>query len=297
MFDDDRSASPVSPVPRRCRRRPPGLDEPLKVLFREHAAELLDLVGEKGASLRSTRVLELNTLTRRLDCLLELERGGVRHYRVVEFEARLRRRSLARFHLYSALLMAQTGCAVQTTVVALEPPAPANDALVLRVRVGGRTANRWRFDLVRLWTLDAALAFERDTPGLLGLVPLLRGGRELGTIARASERLAAGDPPHGLSEAHTALFVRAGRYYTVSELARVMGREKLMQSSIWREARAEGRQEGLEQGLAQGLQHERKLCRAMVARFHPELLGRASAVIDACADREHLERWILEAPV
>lgn len=63
-----------------------------------------------------------------------------------------------------------------------------------------------------------------------------------------------------------------------------------MQSSLWTEALAEGRQQGR-------LAAERELCRAMVTRHQPELLTAGGAVIDACQEPQHLERWILEAPV
>lgn len=287
--------------PPTARRRPPGLDAPLKVLFREHARELIGLLGEPGASVRAARVLELNTLTRRLDCVLEVEQAGRVHQRLVEFETRLRRGALERFLLYAAQLMAQSRQPVLTTIIALQPPAPPGDRLILRVRVGGQTVNRWRFDLLRLWELDAQAALARGTPGHLALVPLMRGGRDLATIAAASARLASSDPPHGLSEAHTALFMLAGRYYTVAELAQILGRDKLMQSSLWQEALAEGRQEGRQEGLRRGrrqgrLRTARALCRALVARYHPTFVEQAGPAIDACDDLTLLEHWSLETP-
>lgn len=207
----------------------------------------------------------------------------------MEFEARLRRPHAARFLLYCAQLMEQTRRPVLLTVVTLAPPAPPDDAFVLEVAVGGRTRNRWSFDLVRLWELDARTALQRGTPGFTALVPLMRGGRDLRLIRAASEVLKRDDPPDGLSETHGVLMALAARYYTVAQLARIVGRDKLMQSSIWREAQREGEREGR-------LLAARRICRALVERHQPGLLPAALTVIERCQSPTQLERWALAAP-
>ena len=66
-----------------------------------------------------------------------------------------------------------------------------------------------------------------------------------------------------------------------------------MQSVIWQEAKAEGRKEGRAEGQ---LKAEREVCRKMVERYHPPLLGEAVPTIEACTDLARLQSWIVEAP-
>ena len=158
---------------------------------------------------------------------------------------------------------------------------------MFRLEVSGRAVNEWRFDVVRLWEEDARKALASDSPGLLALVPLMSGGAELEAIASAARRIERA-LPQGRSDAEAILLLLAGRYYTVEELARVVGREKMIQSSVWQTAKAEGEAKGREAA-------ERELCLALVKKHHPTLSAKATPVIDACDDPSLLRAWALSA--
>jgi hypothetical protein len=85
---------------------------------------------------------------------------------------------------------------VLTTIIYLfrheELPEP-----IFRVELEGREINRWRFDCIRLWELEAQAALDQGLPGLAALVPLMAGGtwprveqavRQIETKAPAEQR-------------------------------------------------------------------------------------------------------------
>ena len=188
---------------------------------------------------------------------------------------------------YNSQLTLQLDAPVLTTVVYLFPPGPRERDLVFRLEVSGRAVNEWRFDVVRLWEEDARKALASDSPGLLALVPLMSGGADLEAIAGAARRIERA-LPQGRSDAEAILLLLAGRYYTVEELARVVGREKMIQSSVWQTAKAEGEAKGR-------VAAERELCLALVKKHHPTLSAKATPVIDACDDPSLLRAWALSA--
>ena len=187
-----------------------------------------------------------------------------------------------------------------TTVVYLFPPGPRERELVFRVGFAGRAVNEWRFDVVRLWEEDAGEALASGAPGLLALVPLMSGGGDLEAIERAARGIERALPQERSPDAEAILLLLAGRYYTVEELTRVVGREKMIQSSVWQAAWAEGKQEGEAEGKAEGeakgrLETERELCLALVKKHHPALLAKAAPVVEACDDPGLLRTWVLSA--
>jgi hypothetical protein len=68
---------------------------------------------------------------------------------------------------------------------------------VYRVALAGREVNRWQFGCVRLWELEAAVALEKGSPGLVALVPLMRGGSDWELLARAVKHVEAVLPSEG----------------------------------------------------------------------------------------------------
>lgn len=72
-------------------------------------------------------------------------------------------------------------------------------------------------------------------------------------------------------------------------MGRIVGRENMIQSSVWSEARKEGLKEGR-------LEARRELCLRMVREYHPALVAPATAAIQACADPVRLAEWIVSAP-
>ena len=66
-------------------------DRPLKDLFRLRPRDLLSLTGDAGATIVSTQVAELPSLSRRVDTVLRLRRGQQSYIRHLEFEMKYRK--------------------------------------------------------------------------------------------------------------------------------------------------------------------------------------------------------------
>lgn len=80
----------------------------------------------------------------------------------------------------------------------------------------------------------------------------------------------------------------AGAHHNAEVLTRLFGREKMIQSSVWQAALAEGQAEGR-------LRAEREVCIELIRKRHPALLAKAIPAIEACEDHEKLGDWILSA--
>ncbi len=194
---------------------------------------------------------------------------------------------VTRCFCYNAQLVLQHARPVLTSVLYLFPPKP-RQGLVFRVVLAGREINRWSFEEVCLWELDARECLARGGPGLLALVPLMQGGRELPVLGEAVKRIERAFPQERLPDAEDVLLALAGRYYTVSELARIVGRDRMIQSSLYVEGRAEGEARGR-------LDAERELCSELARKHHPAVFDRARALIEACGDPARLKEWALAA--
>src|SRR5262249_28473209 len=155
---------------------------------------------------------------------------------------------------------------------------------VFQVVLAGREINRWTFEELYLWELDARQAVKHGAPGVWALVPLMRGGRDHAVFEEAVRRIEKAFPQTGLSEAEDVLLALAQRYYTVTELSRIVGRDRMIQGSIYEWGRQEGR-----------LDAERRLCAALVRKHHPGVFEKARPLIDACQDPDRLESWALAA--
>ena len=258
-------------------------DGPLKVLFQKRAVDLLPLTGDVGATVLSAGPVELHALKRQVDCVLQLERAGETYYRHVEFQGSADAEMATRCFRYNTQLVLQCSAPVLTTVLYLSPPRPRRPP-VFRVLLGGREVNRWRFEQICLWHLEARDALAHGAPGLLALVPLMKGGRDRAILKEALARVESAFPLERLSDAEDVLLALAGRYYTVSELAGLVGRDRMMQSSLYTEGLAEGR-----------LTAERELCHELALKHHPAVFERAKPIIEACEDVARLRKWSLSA--
>jgi len=280
------------------RRRRLQTDLPLKKLFQHRAQDLLGLTGDEGASVRSVKALELQAVRRSVDSLIELEREGELYLRHLEFQARDEPDLFLRCLEYDVLLIRQLGLPVVTTILYVDSDGPAEEP-AYRLRVAGEVLNEWRFGCVRLGDLDPAEAIASERPGMLALVPLMRRA-DLSWVERACRGIESSAPQEQQADLLAIVHVLAEQRYTVEQLRRLVGRERIMQSSIWQEAEAKGREEGREEGRAEGreqvLRVERELCREIVRRCHPALLDWAVPVIESCADPEKLKSWVVQAP-
>jgi len=274
-------------------------DLPLKKLFELRPQDLLEITGDQGATVRSVGERELKELRRHVDCVVELERRGEVYLRHLEFQGQDDPNMPRRCFEYNTLLHLESRLPVVTTVLYVTPPGPSSEP-VYRSQLGAQVLIHYRFECVKLWELDASEAVASGKPGIQALAPLMAGAdlRLLETACRKIERSA---PEPQKPDLLAILHVLAEQRYTGEDLKRLIGREQIMQSIIWQEARAEGLQEGLQEGLAKGrlegeLRAERRVCREMVKRYHPALLEEATPTIDACVDLTRLQSWTLEAP-
>jgi hypothetical protein len=139
--------------------------------------------------------------------------------------------------------------------------------------------------------MESAAALASGAPGLLALVPLMKGAT-LEAIVRADREIARSSSGEAAEQAQSTLIHLAGYHYTVEGLESVFGRRKMIQSSVWQAALAEGQAEGKAEGLVEGL---RLACRVQIRRHHPNLLARAEPLVDGCSDPERLQVWVVEA--
>jgi predicted transposase YdaD len=258
-------------------------DGPLKLLFERYPEDLLALTGDVGASVQRSGPVEIQALKRRVDCVFKLERSGELYYRHIEFQAEADADMPTRCFRYNTQLLLQYGAPVLTTVLYLFPPKPKLEP-VFRVILGGLEVNRWSFAEVCLWELDATECLSNGAPGLLALIPLMRGGIDRALLGEAALRIERAFPDQRLPDAEDVLLALAGRYYTEPDLARMFGRDRMIQSSLYTAGLAEGR-----------LESERELCSALVRKYHSAIAEVALALIASCQDTTRLREWALAA--
>ena len=265
-------------------------DGPLKLLFRRYAQDLLPLTGDAGAQVERAGPVEIQALKRQVDCVLALEKDGERYYRHLEFQSEPDPEMATRCFRYNSQLVLQYGAPVLTTVLYLLPPRPKARP-VFRVVLAGREINRWVFEDVYLFEMDAKAVLARGAPGLLALVPLMRGA-DLDVLEQSMRQIERAFPSERSSDAEDVLLALAGRFYTVSELTRIVGRDRMIQSSLYVEGKSEGKAEGMAEGR---LDEARGFCTTLARKHHPAVFDRLDGIIAACTDRERLEEWAVRA--
>ena len=268
-------------------------DQPLKVLFRTRPRDLLPLTGDAGARVLSAQTLALSAAERSVDLVLFLKRRGERYVRHVEFQARHRADLALRCFEYATRLVAQLRLPVLTTVIYLKPPAPRE--LIFRETLGGTVVHERRFDVVRLWELDAREALALG-PGGASLVGLL-GRADLRAIGRASRQIRRQAPVAQQPDLLAILRSLSQGRYTARQLAGVIPEEVVMDSSLYDKVRDTAHAKGVAKGVAKGrLDEARLLCASFVKRHHSRMAARVLPAIEACTDVARLHRWTLRAP-
>lgn len=267
---------------------PRHTDLPLKILFRTRPQDLLALTGDAGARVLSTRVLELQSVRRTVDFVLELRAGRERYLRHLEFQSRHRPEVLTRAFGYSTQLVLQTGLPVATTLVYLYPPAPPGP-LAFTLRLRGRELNRWGFEALHLWELPAGLALSQG-PGVMALMPLMQG-HDLPLLEEAARRIQAEARPSEQPDLLAILRLLSERRYTQAQLARLVTNEVLMESGLWSQAVTQGKALGR---VEERLRLSRRLCASVARRHHRGLVKRLLPVIERCTDVRRLEAWIVD---
>ena len=266
-------------------------DRPLKVLFERQGQSLLPFIGERRAGVRVTAVeaLELPVSKRTIDSVLRLERGGHVWYRHLEFQAQKDTGLPRRCFEYNSRLILHYRAAVLTTVLYLLPGADKDVPDAFRLYVGDWLAYEWRFDVVRLWEIDAQDALRSGEAGPLALVPLLRGGDEPSRVLEAARRLDAMPRPQG-ADAMSVLLGFAARRYDRATFMNVLGKDPVMQSWL-----SELGVEGEARGEAKGqIKNARQMCSDLVKEFHPGTAAALLPAIEACDRPETLRSWALQ---
>jgi predicted transposase YdaD len=274
-------------------------DRPLKELFRLRPRDLLDLTGDSGAHLVSTGVIELTSLSRRVDTVVRLRRGRQSYVRHLEFEMRYKKGLELRCFAYATRLAIHFRLPVLTTVVLVKKSGPRE--LAYREVLDGRVVHERRFDVVRLWEMDPERML-RLGPGAAALI----GAAEKTTLRllkRAARKIQRETKGVVRGDLLFILQTFSGRGYT-EKLKGEIPKEMVMASSLWAEAVREGRKEGRKRGRQQGreegrlegaLAEARAFCAKLTREHHPEVADRVVPLIDACSDVDRLHEWGLQA--
>jgi predicted transposase YdaD len=230
--------------------------------------------------------------------VLRLERDGLVWYRHVEFQAQKDPDMPRRCFEYNSRLILHYGAAVLTTVLYLLPGADEDVPDAFRLYVGDWLAYEWRFDVVRLWEIDAQDALRSGEAGPLALVPLLRGGDEPSRVLEAVRRLDAMPKPQGAAAMWVLLDFAAQRYDRATFM-NVLGEDRAMQSWLYQlgadEGEARGEARGQAKGEAEGqIKTARQMCADLVKEFHPGSVAGLLPAIEACDQPETLRSWALQ---
>jgi hypothetical protein len=263
-------------------------DRPLKVLFERQGQSLLPFIAERRAGVRVTAVESVNLPVpeRRIDSVLRLERDGLVWYRHLEFQAQKDPDMPRRCFEYNSRLILHYDAAVLTTVLYLFPGADRGLPDAFRLYVGDWLAYEWRFDVVRLWEIDAEGALRSGEAGPLALVPLLRGGDEPPRVLEAVRKLDAMPRPQA-ADAMSVLLGFAAQRYDRATFLNVLGKDRVMQSWLY--------QMGADEGEVKGqLKAGRQMCSDLVAEFHPAVAADLLPAIERCEQPEALRSWVLQ---
>ena len=175
-------------------------DRSIKVLFERQGQSLLPFIGERQPGVRVTAVeaVALPVSERRIDSVLRLERDGLVWYRHLEFQAQKDADIPRRCFEYNSRLILHYRAAVLTTVLYLLPGADKGVPDAFRLYVGDWLAYEWRFEVVRLWEIDARAALRQRRGRAAGAraadarrgraVPGARGGAKARRDAQGSGR-------------------------------------------------------------------------------------------------------------
>ena len=265
-----------------------------KLLARLCPADLLALTGDQDAQLLSRDVVELQDIRRTVDFVYKLQAGEEIYYRHIEFQAERDPEMNHRCFLYNTRMIAQYHAPVITTIIYLFRHRQLEEP-VFRVMVRGQEVNRWQFDCVRLWEIEAQAALAQGLPGLAVLVPLMKGVT-LGRIEQAARQIEAVGAEGQQADLLALLHAFAEGKYTVEQLERIIDKERLMESTVYQWGRAEGRTEGEAAGLIKGqLTAARALCQKAVRKWHPRAGAKVWTAIEACTDLAALEEAALNA--
>jgi predicted transposase YdaD len=264
-------------------------DAHCKLLARLCPDDMLVLIGDPGAQVLSADIVELRDIQRTVDFAYQLQRGDQVYFHHVEFQGEPDPTLIPRCFIYNTQMTVQYSVPVLTTIVYLFSEAEQEEP-VFRVQLGDREINRWAFQCVRLWELDANAVLAQGLPGLASLVPLMNAV-QWEHVEQAVRQIETTAPPEQQTDLLAILRAFGESKYTIRQLERIIGRKRLMESSIYKW----GLEEGQAKGLAEGLMAMRQLCREIVQKEHPRAGAKVWTAIDQCTDLTTLREVALHA--
>jgi hypothetical protein len=224
-------------------------------------------------------VIELPASRRSIDVVIRLRCGRETYLRHVEFEMRYRRGLELRLFEYAARLGAQFRLPVFTTVVFMGPPAPRR--LSYREGIRGQVVHERHFDVLRLWDLDPDELLAMG-PGPAALVGRARDSARAHVQAAVQLIMRTALPER--ADLLYVLQALSAERYTARELEGMIPKEAAMASGMFAKEFRQARAEGL-----------RLSCLDIVKYRHPDVLGRVTPAVQACASITTLRKWTLAA--
>ena len=268
-------------------------DNPLKSLiltYKETFAEWL--LGKRLRSVR-TLTIELPASRQRSDLLFEavsedgnvgllhIELQGKRSaapmpWRMLDYMSRTARHEWGR-------RAPQGSLSLQSVVLYVGAGAGAGDSGEYALtNFMDRPSLAWRYDVIRLWELEADAVLQMDKPALMALVGQMRMTEPERIVPAVLGRIQAVPDGEQRSELLTALINLIGDEGVLKMIERMIDMELLdtpylrrIRQESWEkgvgEGRQEGRREGVEEGRREGVEEGLRaaVLAAVTARFNP----------------------------
>lgn len=260
-------------------------DNPLKSLiltYKETFAEWL--LGKRLRSVR-TLTIELPASRQRSDLLFEavsedgnvgllhIELQGKRSaapmpWRMLDYMSRTARHEWGR-------RAPQGSLSLQSVVLYVGAGAGAGDSGEYALtNFMDRPSLAWRYDVIRLWELEADAVLQMDKPALMALVGQMRMTEPERIVPAVLGRIQAVPDGEQRSELLTALINLIGDEGVLKMIERMIDMELLdtpylrrIRQESWEKGVGEGRQEGRREGVEEGLRAA--VLAAVTARFNP----------------------------
>ena len=266
-------------------------DNPLKSLiltYKETFAEWL-----MGKRLRSVRTLtiELPASRQRSDLLFEavsedgdvgllhIELQGKRSaapmpWRMLDYMSRTARHEWGRRAPQGSLKL-------QSVVLYVGKGAGVGDEGEYTIAsFAGQPSLRWRYDVIRLWELEADTVMQLDKPALLALVGQMRMAEPKRIVSAVLGKIEAVPDGEQRRELLTALVNLIGDEGVLKMIERMIDMELLdtpylrrIRQESWQKGVDDGRQEGVEEGRREGVEEGLRaaVLAAITARFNPPI--------------------------
>ncbi len=230
-------------------------DISLKRLMSFYGNDLLPLLGMPYDTLLQVETKELPAGAKRLDNLLHVRSpGGQVYLHLLEWQGYYDRAVIWRVLDYLAWIGREyPGFAVVATIIYLRPEYDVGHTLPQVI--DGQTVQEWKIGRVRLWEHDAHEALASGHLGLALLSPLMKGA-DRALAEHVVEMALRQTPQPQQQEIFSILATFTETLIGKDRLIAMIGKEKLMQSSVINSLVEEAVNEQIEERFAQRLNEE-----------------------------------------